>query len=92
MAEYLVELYLPRADEATAQRREEQARLAAQQVTSEGTLVRYLQSIFVPEEETCFYLYEAASPDAVREAARRAQLPCDRVTEAISRPKGETPY
>jgi len=42
-----------------------------------------VRSIFVPEDETCIYLYEAASQDAVEEAARRAGLPIDTVAEAI---------
>jgi hypothetical protein len=40
--------------------------------------------LFVPEDETCFYLYEAASADDVREAARRANLPAETVVEAIT--------
>jgi Nickel responsive protein SCO4226-like len=90
MAEYLLELYVARSDDAGAERRGEQARRAAEELTREGTPVRYLRSIFVPEDETCFYLYEAATADAVREAARRAQLACERVIEAISQPKGDT--
>jgi hypothetical protein len=43
----------------------------------------YRSSIFVPEEETCF-LFEADSVDAVREVARLAHLPCDRVSAAFS--------
>jgi hypothetical protein len=45
--------------------------------------VRFLRSVFVPEDETCFYLYEAASVDDVREAARRAALPFATVVESI---------
>jgi hypothetical protein len=36
------------------------------------------------QDETCFHLYEAASVDAVREVARRAALPFERVTEAVA--------
>jgi len=89
MAEYLLELYVARSDAAGAEKRGEQARRAAEQLAREGTPVRYLRSIFVPEDETCFYLYEAASADAVREAALRAQLACERVIEAIWQPKGD---
>ena len=59
----------------------QRARLAAQELTVLGTPVRYMRSIFVPEDETCFLLYEAASPDAVRVAVARAQLPSDHVAE-----------
>jgi hypothetical protein len=89
MAEYLLELYVARSDEVGAEQRGERARLAAEQLAGEGTPVRYLRSIFVPADETCFYLYEAASVDVVREAARRAELPTDCVIQAISQPKGE---
>lgn len=83
MAEYLVELYVARSDRAGAERRGDRARLAAEQLTHEGMPVRYLRSIFVPEDETCFYLYEASSPDVVREATRRAGFTAERVTEAV---------
>ena len=46
--------------------------------------MRFLRSVFVPEDETCFYLYEAASAEAVREAARRAALQSGRVAEALT--------
>ena len=39
--------------------------------------------IFLPEEETCFHLYEAASVGDVREAATRAGIGCERVADAV---------
>jgi len=60
----------------------------------EGIPVRFVRSVFVPEDETCFYLYEAASVDAVREAARRAALSVEGVAESVDASKvdakGET--
>jgi hypothetical protein len=53
-------------------------------VSEEGSDVRFLQAILVPADETCFYLYEASSPDAVREAANRAGLRCTRITTAFT--------
>ena len=58
--------------------------LGARALAREGQQVRFLRSIFVPEEETCFYLYEASSAEAVRAAAARAGLRFHRVTEAVS--------
>ena len=81
MPEFLVELYISRADTAAAGLNEERARLSAEELTREGTPIRYLRSIFVPDDETCFLLYEAASADAVREAATRAALPFERLAE-----------
>jgi hypothetical protein len=48
------------------------ARTAAEAMRREGTPVRFLRSIFVPETDTCFLLYEAPTAGAVREAAGRA--------------------
>ncbi len=48
--------------------------------------MRYVRSIFVPDEETCFFLYEAPSADAVREIARRSALRFDRVSEIAASP------
>ena len=62
----------------------DRARRATEDLRGEGTLVRLVRSVFVPEDETCLYLYEAGSAEAVREAARRAELPAERVTEVVS--------
>lgn len=84
MAEFLVELYVSRTDEAAVERDAERARLAAEELTREGTPVRYLRSIFVPEDETCFLLFEAGSAEAVREAAQRAALQFERIAETAA--------
>jgi Protein of unknown function (DUF4242) len=88
VTEFLLELYVARDDLAAVEAGAERARQAAEQLSREGAHVRYLRSLFLPEEETCFYLYEAASAEHVREAARRASLPTDSVVEAISEPRG----
>jgi uncharacterized protein DUF4242 len=90
VAEFLVELYVSRTDGAAVERGADRARLAAEQLSREGTPVRYLRSLFVPEDETCFYLYEATSAEAVRSAAERAALRFERVAEAVTQPKGES--
>lgn len=87
MAEFLLEQYVSRTDPDAVDAGAARARHAAEQLTRHGTQVRFLRTIFVPEEETCFYLYEAAFAEDVREAARRAQLPADKVVEALSQPK-----
>jgi len=84
MPEFLVESYVSR-HAAIAERDAERARRSAHELTRAGTPVRCLRWIFVPEDETCYFHYRAASADAVREVSRRAGLRCDRVTEAVSR-------
>ncbi len=88
MPSYLVEVYLPqsRADEARATGR--RARAAAEQLSREGVPIRYVRTTFLPDDETCFHLFEAASAEVVEEASSRAELGRARVVLAIeaSRP------
>ena len=84
MPEYLLELYVPRTGAHVAVDHGESALAAAEHLTQRGSPVRYRGSIFVPAEETCFVLFEAPSADAVRAAARLAELPCARVSTAIT--------
>ena len=88
MPEYLVELYLPRTDTAVVERSAERARLGAELLTRAGTPVRFVRSIFVPEDETCFVIYEAASTGAVRAAAARAGLRFERVVALVTTAEG----
>src|SRR5690242_9294473 len=84
MPEFLVELYVSRVDAASIRRSAERARRAAEELSDEGTPVRYLRAIFVPEDETCFQLYRASSVAAVRAVAPRAGLRFERISEAIA--------
>lgn len=82
MAEFLGELYVARQRAAAVEQDELRVRAAAEQLTREGRPVRLLRTIFVPEDETCFYLFEAASAAVVRRTARRAALRFERIAEA----------
>jgi hypothetical protein len=84
VAEYLLELYVSRSDAEAVRHDAERARRAAVELTGEGTPVHYVRSIFVPEDETCFLLYQADSIDAVRLAAGRAGLGNARIRETTS--------
>jgi hypothetical protein len=84
VAEFLLEVYVPRTDVLAVERGDERARIAAEELAREGTPVRVLRTIFVPEDEMCFYLCEAASTDAVKELANRAGLPLERVVESVA--------
>ena len=90
MDEYLVELYLPRRDEAALADAAMRARAASDQVANEGRHVRYLRTIFVPQDEICFHLYEAQAAEAVGEASLRAQIAYDRIVRAVSIDRGES--
>ena len=84
MAEYLVELFVPRTDPLAVPAGIGRARLAADELTRAGTAVRYLRSTFVPEDEICFLLFEAACAQDVRDVAHGAELPVERISEAVT--------
>jgi ubiquinone/menaquinone biosynthesis C-methylase UbiE len=90
MAEYLVELYVAHGDHVLAQRHVAQAERAGVEMSGDGWAVRYLRSIFVPEDETCFLVYEADSADLVADAVRRAGLRLEHVSAAITSAAGAT--
>jgi len=81
---YLVETYLARdqADQRAA--RERRARLAARELTHGTAHVRFDHAIHVPEDEICFYVFDASTARDAADAAERAGLDPIRVVEAIS--------
>ena len=64
-------------------------RAAAEQLTRERTRVRFERSIHVPEDEICFFVFDAPSSRDAALAAQRAGLDPFRVVEAISSGKDE---
>ena len=79
----MVELYVSRADPEAVERAALRTQRAAIRMSRRGTPVRYLRSIYVREDETCFLLYAAESIDAVREAARATGRGFEHVAEVI---------
>lgn len=89
MPEFIAEQYFSRTDAAGAQRAAGAARHAAEQLAREGTDVELVRSIFVPEDETCIFIYEADSVDTVRIAAERGALAFEHIAQAASEPEQE---
>ena len=80
MPEFLAETYTPRL--AAAPCAGDVARAAAQ-ASGPQAPVQFLGAVAVPEEETCFWLYQAPTADAVRAAMTAAGLRPDRITPAV---------
>ena len=80
---FLVERYLPTA--AISGLAESVARVAIACAQSDGgrSQVRYLQSTYLPSEDTCFCLFQADSSDAVRAVNAAGQFALDRITAAV---------
>ncbi len=84
MPEFLVELYVAHDDRRTAQQHIDRAARATAELTLDGQLLSCVRSIVVPQDETCFLLYEAPSADVVAEALRRAGLRPEHISAASS--------
>jgi Nickel responsive protein SCO4226-like len=91
LAEFLVELFVSRTNSGAVDEGARRARAAAAELSGEGTPVRFVRTLYVPEEETCFYLLEAASAEQAREVTRRAELVSARVVEAVTESRGARP-
>jgi hypothetical protein len=83
MPKYLVETYVPRRDADAARAAGRRARAAARQLSGEGKSVRYVRTTFLPRDETCFHIFEAASEEAVTEVCRRAEVDSPRIVPAL---------
>ncbi len=83
MAVYMADRNLPGITMEQLGQAQQAAISASQQMTAEGTPVRYLRSMYVPEENHCMCLFEAESPAAVKEANDRAKIPYTRIVEAL---------
>ena len=84
MPSYLVETYLARGrvpDRAALERR---AASAAEELTEGTSRVRFERSIYVPEDEICFFVFDAPAARDAALAAERAQLDPIRVVEAVA--------
>ena len=78
---YVVELQVPAGSATDLAAAGERARSAAEQLTREGTSVRWVRSVYAPEDETCLLVFEAPTPEAVHQAGRRAGLTYERIVE-----------
>jgi hypothetical protein len=76
MPTFLVETYAPCGSDVSAL-------VADARAAVDGDGVRYVRSIFVAEDETCFHVFEAPSAHAIAELSRRAGLADGRVVEAV---------
>jgi hypothetical protein len=83
MPTYLLEAYMPRSQAQGARAAGRRARAAADELSRQGVPIRYIRTTFLPDDETCFHLFEASSAEVVEQASRRAELGRARVVTAI---------
>jgi hypothetical protein len=80
---YLVDRDLPgiTRDQLAAAHRA--ATETARRFTAEGRPVRYLRSLFLPQEARCLCLFEALDAESVRSLNDTAQIPFTSISEAL---------
>jgi len=88
MPNYVVERYRSRSDPDSLRAMADRLAAGARSEARHGH-VRYVHTIFVPEDETCLHLFEADSEAYVWAVARRAGLDVDRVLRAEQVEPGE---
>ena len=87
---YLIETYVPRARAHELEAVGHGIRSAIAELEAEGVVVRYVRTTLLPDDETCFHVLEAASPEAVERVCHRAGLDRTRVVSAVEGLPGAT--
>ena len=82
MPTYLVETYLGQGLPGERSAREERARSAAAEVTRNGGRVTFQRAIHLPEDELCFFVFDAPDAQAAALVAERAGLDPIRIVAA----------
>ena len=83
LSRFLVELERPDLLGPEIQALAERSRAVAAEMRDEGANLRYLRTIYVPEDGRCFLLFEGGSAGEVGEAGRRAGLAPSGFVEAM---------
>lgn len=83
MGVYMVDRDLPGVDVEGLAGAQKAAIEVSERFRAEGKEVRYIRSTFVPGEAHCMCLFEAPTPDLVREVNETAGIPFTRIVEAM---------
>jgi len=84
MPEFLAETYTPGLAPGIAAPCAADVARAAEHASGPGAPARFLGGVAVPDEETCFWLYQAPSAAAVRAAMTAAGLNPERIMQAVA--------
>lgn len=83
MRNFLLEVYT--ADDVAVGDAVRRLRHAARELDGSGTHVRYRRFLFLPDDETCFYVLEGDSAAAIAALSNHADVGPGRVVEAVDR-------
>lgn len=82
MGIYMVDRHLPGITKQQLGAAQRAAIDTSQKFTAQGKKVRYIRSMFVPAEARCMCLFEAESPQVVKEVNEAAKIPFSRIVDA----------
>ncbi len=89
MKQFLVEVFTPRASAGKLAAAERRAKLAARRLSGTDGELRFVRATYIPEDEICFFVFDAPSGREAALVAQRAGLDPIRVVEAVSSGKEE---
>lgn len=81
---FLVERYLPGADAVALSTLRDRLRASTSAMRREGCQVAWVQSVVVPDDETCLCLFRAARRALVVEANARAAADWERISTVLA--------
>ena len=81
---------MPRARALEFAAAKERVRAVAANVSRGHGDIRYVRAIYVPEDETCFYVFDASSADLVARVSGLAGLTDGRIVETLPDSRGGT--
>ena len=88
MPYYLIEVYIPRARAHEADSTGRRIRVAIDALHGEGAEIRFVRTMLLPEDETCFHVLDAPSRAEVQHVCTSAGLSSVRIVSAIEDPSG----
>jgi hypothetical protein len=86
--QFLVEVFVPRSRARELAAAKERVRAATASVSRSDGDIRYLRAFYVPEDETCFHVFDASSADLVAEVSGLAGFPDGRIVETLRDSRG----
>ena len=89
MKQFFVEVFTARLKAGNLATAERRATSAAKRLSSPDREVQFVRATYIPEDEICFFVFDAPSVHDAALAARRAGLEPIRVVEAVSSTKEE---
>jgi hypothetical protein len=80
---FLVEHYWPGVTREAFELAADKMRKSADELSADGSVIRFLHSTLVPDDEAAFCVFAASSSALVAEAYRRAGVAYERILDAL---------